>query len=221
MFTTDHGSLYSRPKRWPLAALAAFLMVLLGAYVIMVINKPADNMIVAPASSDDHTALRADGLSDFEAVCNGQGIANAAKYDADIRPYKMTTFVRNPAHSGSNWTSTSLGFGEKYYVDPAEFASTAVVACVQLDEADTKLVDRCEITTERRTLSVERYGGNYSLAFFEARTGTKITDGPAVAADQAADCPQFAPYSQGEAAPRIYIEPETAKLETALKKFAG
>ncbi|WP_235616650.1 hypothetical protein [Mycobacterium montefiorense] len=166
-------------------------------------------------------AKKATSLSDFDVVCDGGSITNAAAYG---KPYKIAAFAPydepNPMREMTNarWSEVMLDSRADYRANPGDFLSTNVVACLTRKPGTEVKSLTCSLRTDTgEHVTVDYYAVQYNIELREARTGKHIAqlgtvDGPAVS------CPFLVWVNKRD--PKTYAGPDTAAVDAKLAEFA-
>ena len=161
-------------------------------------------------------AITAEYLSEFEAVCEGKAISNAAAFTTN-QAAVITAFANNPRNA-ERWSSEIVGGGKSYYLDDIDqFAKVSVVGCVKADESTIVAGQKCEYTSSSAgKVTVDYKALKYELTLYEAKTGKKI--GESTTIDAPADtCPTVLLYDAETKT--AYASPDDDALEAALDAF--
>ncbi|WP_186316114.1 hypothetical protein [Catellatospora sichuanensis] len=212
------------------AGVLVLLLILCGVGVALIANAADDDDPISPttptrssapgtsataAPPGNNNAITADSSSDFEDVCQGGSILNAAEYAAPASA-KAYVFGNSPARPTS-WSSKSLDSRASYYAKSSEYAQVSVVGCLAYVEGSEASGKKCDIKASDGTkLTVDYMSSRYTLTFHNARTGEKIGDGGTVNAP-ANRCPSFLTYSKETL--KSYASPDTASINAAVKKL--
>lgn len=160
------------------------------------------------------TAVTAKYVSDYDAVCTGGSVANAAAF---TKPYVVAAFYNDDAKS-DYWTDMSVGYGKSYYADSDSVAKVNVVACLPVKTATQTKAKTCDFKGDNGgTVPIDYYSADYDMTYYEAKTGKKIKDGSAISGP-ASSCPFVASYSKDD--PKIIANPDKNTVEAALDAFA-
>lgn len=168
----------------------------------------------AEESESPAEATTAEYLSDFDAVCEGGAISNAGSYSSN-KTAVIYTFRNNPINNF--WNSQLIGYGKSYYPESLdELDKVTVVACVEYikDSQGTPL--DCTFESQGQTVTIKYHSLKYSLTYYEAKTGKKISDGGEIDGP-APSCPGSVLYDQ--ATKTAYARPDDKALEAAFDKF--
>jgi hypothetical protein len=198
-------------------AIAAIVVLVPGALVgFFVIQDLAQNGLDGRKGTK-----KAASLSDFDVVCDGGSITNAATYG---KPYKIAAFAPddepNPMRelTSAHWRDVTLDSRADYRVNPDDFQSTNVVACLTRKPGTEVKSRTCNMRTDSgEHVDVDYYAVQYDIELREARTGKRIeqlgtVDGPA------ASCPFFVWFKKRD--PKTYAEPGPAAVNAKLAEFA-
>jgi hypothetical protein len=165
---------------------------------------------------------KAASLTDFDAVCDGGSISNAATYG---KPYKIAAFAPydepNPMREMTNtrWSEVTLGSRADYRANPDDFRSTNVVACLTRKSGTEVKSRTCDFKTDSgEHVTVDYYAVQYDIELREARTGKHIeqlgaVDGPA------ASCPFLLWVNKRDR--KAYADPDHAAVDAELAEFAS
>jgi hypothetical protein len=160
-------------------------------------------------------AITAQNTSDFDAVCDGKAISNAAAY-TDNKSAVIYTF-RNKPTTPDSWSSILVGYGKSYYLEDLDkFTELNTVACLKFDAGDAGQGIQCEYTSSGQAVTVTYKPLTYTMTIREAKTGKQIgdtqkIDGPAK------ECPSSVLYDQ--ATKTAYADPDEDAIEAAFDKF--
>ena len=169
-----------------------------------------------PAETVTPEAITATYLSEFDAVCEGKTISNAASFTTN-QTAVITTFANNPRNV-ERWSSEIVGSGKSYYLDDVDqFAKVSVVGCAKADESTITDGQKCEYTSSSAgKVTVDYKALKYELTLYEAKTGKKI--GESTMIDAPADtCPTVLLYDAETKT--AYASPDEDALEAALDAF--
>lgn len=176
-------------------------------------NSPSDSGGSSTKLDPKANAVTAKYLSDFEVVCDGGSVTNAA---AATKPYKIVSFSsRTPQND--RWSSMSLGFDQPYYVDSKAVDSVSVVACLKMAEGSTTKSKTCEFESGGNKVNIDFYATQYDLTYYEAKTGKALAKGEPINGP-ATTCPFFTSYDKND--PKIYADPDENAVELVHAKFA-
>lgn len=164
---------------------------------------------------------KATSVTSFDVVCERGSISNAAVYG---KPYKIVAFAPNdepnPMNQLSNthWNEVTLDSRADYRVNPADFQSTNVVACLTRKPGSEVKSRTCDLKTDSgERVTVDYYAVQYDVELREARTGKRIeqlgsVNGPVTS------CPFMVWVNKRE--PKVYASPDAAALDAKLAEFA-
>jgi hypothetical protein len=182
-------------------------------------DSESENTENSEQSNQDETpsvaAITATSTSEFDAVCDGGAISNAAAY-TDSKSAVIYTFHNKPT-SPDSWSSIFVGYGKSYYLEDLDnYADINTVACLKYDAGDAGEGKACEYTSSGQTVTVTYKPLTYTMTLREAKTGKQIgdtqkIDGPAT------ECPSSVLYDQ--ATKTAYAEPDEDALEAAFDTF--
>jgi hypothetical protein len=159
--------------------------------------------------------------TDFDVVCDGGSISNAAAYG---KPYKIAAFapddepdpMRELTHA--HWSDVMLDSRADYAANPAEFQSTNVVACLTRKPGTEVKSRTCDMKTDAgQHVDVDYYAVQYDIELREARTGKRIeqlgtVDGPTTT------CPFYVWVNKRDR--KTYAGPDSAAVNAKLAEFA-
>jgi hypothetical protein len=164
---------------------------------------------------------KAASFSDFDVVCDGGSISNAATYQ---KPYKIAAFAQydepNPMRelASVRWSEVTLDSRADYRVSPNDFQSVNVVACLTRKPGTEAKSLTCDFKVDDgEHVTVDYYAVQYGIELREARTGKHIEQlGPV---DGSADsCPFLVWVKKRD--PKMYAEPDPAAVNAKLAEFA-
>ena len=163
-----------------------------------------------------NNAVTAERYSDFDAVCAGGSVMNAATFNKSAKPYKVASFSKNPKRT--SFSTESVGYDTAYYVDSKTDVSTiSTVACLEtVAGSENKELD-CDYEKDGATINVAYYSSKRKLTFYSAKDGKKVGDGGEINAP-ALKCPSFLSYDKETMS--AYASVDDASLEAAISKFA-
>ncbi|WP_223884267.1 hypothetical protein [Micromonospora craniellae] len=167
--------------------------------------------------SNNNNAVTARNSSDFNAVCDGNPVLNAAPYTS-AKGAKVFTFSNNPDRPGS-WSSKSVGFNKPYYARASDWATVSVVGCLTYVEGSEGEPRKCEYKDrDDKQITVDYISARYTLTFHNAQTGEKLGDGGQINAP-AGRCPSFISYNRQTM--KSHAQPDNGAIELALDKFTS
>lgn len=164
---------------------------------------------------------KATSLSSFDVVCDRGSISNAAAYG---KPYKIAAFARNERPNpmsrvtSDHWTELMLDSRADYRVNPNDYTSVNVVACLTHKSGTEVKSLSCDFKTDDGDrVTVDYYAVQYDIELREARTGKHLeqlgtVDGPA------ASCPFLIWVNKHDR--KVYAEPDHAAVDAKLAEFA-
>lgn len=162
------------------------------------------------------SATKADYSTDFEEVCKGGAISNAADYTSNKTAivYTFHSSVITP----NSWNSDLVGYGKSYYLkDLDKFDTISVVACAKYVDGSASGGIDCEYQkTGGEKVTIKYQSTKYQLTFYEAKTGKKISDGGEISGS-ATKCPSSILYDADKK--MAYADPDDDALEAALDAF--
>ncbi|OZV79669.1 hypothetical protein CA850_16495 [Micromonospora echinospora] len=176
----------------------------------------------SPSESQDdvpnnNNAVTARYSSDFDAVCAGNPVLNAAAYSAPAGS-KAYTFYNSPTRLES-WSLRSTGYGKSYYAKSDEFEKVSVVGCLKYQDGSEGEGRKCQLKdSDDKIITVDYVSSRYTLTFYAAKTAQKIGDGGTINAP-AVRCPSFVTYNK--ATMKAYASPDSGAIEAAMDKFLG
>ncbi|MEM6104693.1 hypothetical protein AAHS21_00310 [Mycobacterium sp. 050272] len=201
---------------------ALVVVLSLAAIVLLVPAAIIGFFVVRDIARDGRGESRkAASITDFDAVCDGGSIRNAAGYG---KPYKIAAFAPddepNPMRELTNthWREVTLDSRADYRANPNDFLSTNVVACLNRKPGTEVKSLTCNLKTDKgEHVTVDYYAVQYDIELREARTGKQIAqlgtvDGPA------ASCPFLVWVNKGD--PKTYAGPDHAAVDAKLADFA-
>ncbi|MGW0507380.1 hypothetical protein [Micromonospora sp. NPDC003241] len=165
----------------------------------------------------NNNAVTARNSSDFNAVCDGNPVLNAAPYTS-AKGAKVYTFANNPDRPGS-WLSKSVGFNKPYYARTSDWATVSVVGCLTFVQGSEGEPRKCQYKDrDDKQVTVDYISSRYTLTFHNAQTGEKLGDGGRINAP-AGRCPSFISYNRETL--KSYAQPDNGAIELALDKFTS
>ncbi len=177
-------------------------------------TKTDSNKTDSPAPAAE--AVTAKYASDFDAVCEGKSVANAAAY-TDNKSAVVFAFRTKPLNPDS-WSSVLVGYGKSYYLEDLDkFTDINTVVCLKHDDSNSGQGISCDYkNTQGATVTVAYKPLKYTMTIHEAKTGkqigdSQIIDGPAT------ECPSSVLYDQDTKT--AYADPNEDAVEAALDKF--
>ncbi|WP_232073692.1 hypothetical protein [Mycobacterium stomatepiae] len=213
---------YPPPPPAPRKANRVLIIVLaVAAIVVLVPVAVVGFFVIKDIASDGRGETRkAASPTDFDVVCDGGSISNAATYG---KPYKVVAFAPydepNPMREMTNthWTGVTLDSRADYSVSPNDFHSVNVVACLTRKSGTEVKSRTCDLKTDSgEHVAVDYYAVQYDIELREARTGKHIeqlgvVDGPAVG------CPFLVWVNNRD--PKVYADPDHAAVDAKLAEF--
>lgn len=208
-------------------ALAALILPGMVVYMILsLLHRAQDGLVVSHPRSTASTltyteattnrTITANSHRDFGAVCGGFTIKNAAAF-TDKHSAIIVTFSQSPRTKDS-WSYEDIGYGKTYTTTDGDFTKINTVACLH-EIRDTKVFARaCSYSQDGVTVPVKYYSIRYKLAYYEAKTGKRITDGGIVEAP-AGECPGFVAYDDQSLT--AYATPENEVIDVAHTNFVS
>ena len=161
----------------------------------------------------EKSALTAKYSTQFDAVCEGTPIGNAAPYTT-ASAARIVPFYQSLGDGGNAWIATSAGYGKSYYVTvDVPVTEISVVACLAPTSDDSSPSIKCEL--EGGT-TIDYHSIDHDVTFYEAKTAKKISDGAPISSP-ATTCPSFVAYNQGTN--KAYALPDTKAIEATLDTF--
>jgi hypothetical protein len=166
-------------------------------------------------------AKDATALTDFDVVCDGGSISNAAAYG---KPYKIAAFAHNDEPDPMNqlvsdhWREVELDSRADYRASPDDFRSANVVACLTRKPGSEAKARTCDLQTNNgEHVDVDYYAVQYEIELREAKTGKRIerlgtVNGPADS------CPFMVWIDKRDR--KAYAEPDSAAVNAKLAEFA-
>lgn len=175
------------------------LLAVVGVIILFaVLGNKAKNNSESPSPSSNSTSSKpnsaevASSTFDYEAVCNGGSITNAATL-SDKASAKIMTFSQSPRLNGG-WRYESVGYGKPYYASSTDVELISVVACLEEVKSARAVGQTCDYKDDGKTVTIKYYSSQYELSFYEAKTGKKISEGGTINAP-ANTCPSFISYN--------------------------
>jgi hypothetical protein len=202
----------------------ALIVVLSIAAVVLLIPAAIIGFYVIKGLARDGRGetRKASSITDFNAVCDGGSITNAAAYG---KPYKIAAFAPydepDPMREMTklHWHELTLDLRSDYRASPNDFQSTNVVACLTRKAGTEEMSRTCNFKTDTdEHVAVDYYSVQYDLELREARTGKRIEQLGSVGSS-AAGCPIFVWFNKRER--KIYADPDGKAVDAKLAEFAG
>ncbi len=162
-------------------------------------------------ASNFEQSVSAEYLTDFDEVCKKVAtVSNSKSYSKGDLP---NVVVLKQSAVSDLFTTMSQTFKDAS-IKAADYkvpTDVQLVACLTVDETND-VAGVCEAEQNGKKVSLKKTAVTYKLEVFEAKTGKKLgngaVDGPIT------DCPLLVYYDQSD--PRVYGEPDSVKLESAL-----
>jgi hypothetical protein len=188
------------PRRGPLVEGQAPLAPATGSPVPP--GSPADGGVVA---QDDH---------DFDVVCKGGSVANAADY----RKGRVKLLAFSDAHDiAGPWGSETVEYDRPYELGQGPVTSVSVVACLRKVAGSEGKPRACAYSDQNgKAVSVSLVPVRYRLTFHAAKTGDRLADG-GVINGPSAECPSMVLYNASTR--RTYARPDDGALTAAFDRF--
>jgi len=157
------------------------------------------------ASSDEVFLFR----SDFEPVCNGATVSDAAPYEPDAPgPHPVMAFAGAAPDYGQSFVSVP----DDWKTEIGEEELTQLVVC--LDRTSETFVELCEgYEDEGLSWSVEVFDASYDLRVVAATDGREVARTTLEA--PSTGCPFFSSFGEGDPNPK----PDYATPDDALVSF--
>lgn len=204
------------------------LIVILLIVVGLMANKADDNKkatntnqnTTSKSSSDESNSNNAETAkysSDFEAVCQGGSISNAASFAKGTKPYKVFAFFNNSAGYSDNWTTVYLSSQQSSTANSDNVTEANVVACLAEKKGTAAKSQTCEFESGGEKVTLDYYSLKYALEFREAKTGKVLGTGSDINGP-ATKCPSFVSYDKND--PKVYADPDEDAVQAAVKAFA-
>lgn len=158
---------------------------------------------------------------DFDVVCDGGSISNAAAYG---KPYKIAAFAPDDEPSpmrelaNSHWSEVMLDSRADYAAKPDDYQATNVVACLTRKPGTEVKSRTCDMKTDTgEHVNVDYYTVQYDIELREARTGKHIeqlgtVDGPTTS------CPFYVWVNKRDR--KTYAGPDSTAVNAKLAEFA-
>lgn len=177
-------------------------------------NKSTDTKTDKPISTKAATVAKYS--SDFDEVCKGGAISNAADYTTNKTA--IIYAFHNSVITDTSWSSDLIGYGKSYYLkDLDKFSTISVVACAQYVDGSANGGITCDYKAADGTSTTIKYQATkYDLTFYEAKTGKKISDGGEIVGT-ATKCPSSILYDSAKKTG--YADPDRDALEAAADTF--
>lgn len=151
--------------------------------------------------------ITAEKLADFETVCHGNKVSNAAAY-SDKKSAVITAFYEKPVSDDNPWTEALVGnapnmakFGEQTKVN--------VVACFDYQPFAGKVLATCDN-------GIKLKSATYKTIFYEAKTGKKISEGTDIVNDDST-CPSV--YVYGKTSRETARQPDSEPMGKEITNF--
>lgn len=174
-----------------------------------------DTASQTPTEASIANATVAKSLRDFDAVCKKGSISNAADYTSN-KTAVIYGLYNSPA-TPDYWSSTAVGYDKSYYPGTDEYQNVSVVACLAYIDGSPSTSKQCEYTDKtNKTVAITYTSTKYSLAFYEAKTGKRISEGQDINGP-ATTCPSIITYDQNTKV--AYAQPDTNAIEAAFDTF--
>ena len=165
----------------------------------------------AKEGSNFEQSVSAEYLTDYDEVCKKVAtVSNSKSYSKGDLP---NVVVLKQSAVSDLFTTMSPIFKDAS-IQAADYkvpTDVQLVACLTVDETND-VAGVCEAEQNGKKVSLKKTAVTYKLEVFEAKTGKKLgngaVDGPIT------DCPLLVYYDQSD--PRVYGEPDSVKLESAL-----
>lgn len=196
------------------------LLAIVGMGILFAVlgSKASDSESPSPSSSNSpskaNSAEVASSTFDYDAVCNGGSISNAAAL-GDKASAKIMTFSQSPRVQGS-WSYESVGYGKPYYVNSTDIELVSVVACLEEVKSARAVGQTCDYKDDGKTVSIKYYSSQYKLSFYAAKTGKKASEGGTINAP-ANKCPSFISYDPSTLS--AYASPDEDALDAKYTDF--
>lgn len=219
-----------KSKTGLIIAIVAGVVVLLGVIAAVAIamllkganktpaNSPTSNTSQTSSDSlDSNNATTAKYSSDYEAVCHGGSITNAATFTKAVKPYKAYAFSHTSADYGDTWSSVTLSSKDPSTASLDNITEANVVACLAEKSGTATKSQTCQFESGGTNVTLDYYSLKYTLEFREAKTGKLVGTGTDVNGP-ATKCPTFVSYDKSN--PKIYADPDENAVQAAVVSFA-
>ncbi|BCJ64234.1 hypothetical protein Prubr_12550 [Polymorphospora rubra] len=164
----------------------------------------------------NNNAVTAKYSSDFEEVCAGGAILNAADYTAGSNTTKVYAFSNSPDRA-SDWRTRSVGYDKPFYAKSADFTTVSVVACLTTVPGSEGTPKKCDYKDrDEKPIQVDYISSRLDVAFYAAKTGQKLGTGDQVNAP-ANRCPSYISYNSSTM--KAYAAPDEGAITAAIEKF--
>ena len=205
----------------PLIIAAVVVILLIGGGAAFALTKKGGKSADSggDAKKDDtkpNSSIVADSQYDFDEVCKGGAVSNAAAYTTGKESI-IEMYHNNPANTDT-WSSDGVGYGKSYYLkSDDDFTKISVVGCVEYVADSAKQERTCDGKSGDEAVTIAYHSSKYKLTFYEAKTRKKISDGGEVNAP-ANSCPSYMTYDK--TTKKAYANRDDGALEAAADKFA-
>lgn len=178
-------------------------------------DKSASESIAEIETTEEKkAATTADSIYDYNEVCSGGSISNAPEYVKGQKSMKVVAFTKSRTYD--SYSEATLSYDKSFYADSEkDISNIPVVACLEYVEGSDTKGKVCEYDDIG---SIDIYSYKYSLAYYSAKTGEKVADGPEVDVI-ASRCPGFLSYDKEKKSAYASIDKDV--LSTAISGFVG
>jgi hypothetical protein len=166
------------------------------------------------ADNGGNNAITAKYAADFEIVCQGGSVLNAAGYSPGKRT-KAYVFANSlPQPETYSYQVTYTG---RFYGSSSAVTQVGVVGCLTAVTGSEGPGRKCVIQdADKKRVTIDHVSSRFRLTFRAARTGEKLGDGGTVNAP-ATRCPFLVRYDP--ATRKSYALPDDAAVTAAFEKF--
>lgn len=155
--------------------------------------------------------ITAYNANDFDAVCEGDWIKNAADFG---EPYHIVAFFYGLGYNRTDWWS--VGSGSSAASD--DFPQINGVACLTRKEATAVKTATCQDLDAGAHIDIDYLSVDYDVELRAAKTG-KVVRNLGVVKGTARTCPAMTSYDRRTK--KIYARPDEKAVTALLEKFTG
>ncbi len=207
----------------PLIIAAVVVILLIGGGAAFALTKKGGKSGNTASDTDKkedaapNSSIVAASEYDFEEVCKGGAVSNAAAYTS-AKQSTIKVFHNNSLGNADTWVSDGVGYGKSYYPKAGDdFTKISVVGCVEYVDGSAKQERTCDYqSTTDGTVTVAYHSAKYKMTFYEAKTRKKISDGGDINAP-ANSCPSYITYDKSTK--KAYASPDDNAIEAATDAF--
>lgn len=215
-----------KSKKWLIVGIVVGVVVLLGGGIAAVLltrkstNTPGSDAGSSSQTSQSDTSANsivATTLSDFEKVCSGVTVSNAAAVTSAV-PHPIA-FFQQSILAADEYTSATITLSDKtWQAESQNPTNTQLVGCFKR-ASETAANKNCEYndTSTNKKVSIPLYSVVYDLTVYESKTGKKL--GAKQVSGPATSCPSFASYNKSD--PKLYGEPDPGSVSQSVKEFVA